>query len=139
MLQHIRSMIASLLGTQSATPLSERTSEPTLTEEFSVVGFDRDGEPVIKKWSDGSIWFQFEAMPPFFAEERGTMDDFDDIEQELRSALGVAVEQEDREVFVIRDPAPDTVERARAWLGNFHDREGARGDGSVAPPDGPRP
>src|SRR5690349_366062 len=54
--------------------------DPTLVESIPVKGFDPDGEPVIKKWSDGTLQIHFEAMPPFFAEDQGTERQFDNFE-----------------------------------------------------------
>lgn len=90
--------------------------QPTLIEEITVNGFDPDGEPVIKKWSNGSLWIQFEAMPPFFAKDEGTENDFEEFETKIQDSLGVTVHRDDREVFVIKRPKPDTAEKVKAWL-----------------------
>jgi len=116
----IGSLIASTLsifgcGKPAASP-KQAAPEPTVIEQISVSGFDPDGEPVIKKWSDGSIWIHFEAMPPFFAEDDGTASDFANFEVKIQQALGVPVRRDDREVFVIVSPEPDTAEKAKAWL-----------------------
>ena len=102
-------------GKPAASP-EQATPEPGVIEQISVSGFDRDGEPVIKKWSDGSIWIHFDAMPPFFAEDEGTETDFEKFEVKIQQALGVPVRRDDREVFVIAEPEPDTAEKAKAWL-----------------------
>jgi hypothetical protein len=109
---------------QTATPPNQNSGEPTLIEEISVNGFDPDGEPVIKKWSDGSLWIHFEAMPPFFAEDDGTEQDFENFETRIQEALGVAVQRDVREVFVIKKPNPDTAEKAKTWLESYR-RDGA--------------
>ena len=125
----VGSILASVLSLcgcgQGPQPAPSEQDEPTLIEEIRVTGFDADGEPVVKKWSDGSLWPHFEAMPPFFAEENGTESEFDTFESKVQEALGVAVIREDREVFVIPNPAPDTAEKAKAWLEGFHKRNGA--------------
>jgi hypothetical protein len=122
----IGSLIASILSLcgcgQSAAPPRQGSPEPTLIEEISVSGFDSDGEPVIKKWSDGSIWIHFEAMPPFFAEDNGTEAEFENFETKIQEALGVPVRRDDREVFVIADPKPDTGAKAKAWLEAYRDK-----------------
>ena len=114
------SMLASLLSIcgcgQPSPPPNERADEPTLIEEIAVSGFDPDGEPVIKKWSDGTLSIHFEAMPPFFAEDDGTENEFEEFELKIQDAIGVAVLRDDREVFVIRQPTPDTAEKAKVWL-----------------------
>ncbi|MEW4491082.1 hypothetical protein AB1L42_23600 [Thalassoglobus sp. JC818] len=90
--------------------------QPSVIEEIAVAGFDPDGEPVIKKWSDGTISIQFEAMPPFFAEDEGTEEEFENFESKIQESLGVDVRRDDRELFVIEKPNPDTAEKAKAWL-----------------------
>lgn len=123
----IGSMIASLLslcgcGHDSSPPAAQ--DEPTLIEEMKVTGFDADSEPVLKRWSDGSLWIHFEAMPPFFAEDNGTESEFETFETKIQDALGVPVVREDREVFVIQNPNPDTAEKAKSWLEGFHENKG---------------
>ena len=133
----IGSLIASAVsifgcGKPAASP-EQATPEPEVIEQISVSGFDRDGEPVIKKWSDGSIWIHFEAMPPFFAEDEGTHADFENFEVKIQQALGVPVRRDDREVFVIAKPEPDTAEKAKASLEAYRKKraepkdEGERG------------
>lgn len=90
--------------------------EPTVVERISVSGFDHEGEPVIKKFSDGTISIHFEAMPPFFAEDEGTESEFEGFETTIQKALGVPVRRDDREVFTITNPKPDTAKKAKAWL-----------------------
>jgi hypothetical protein len=106
--------------TPPSSPPPAADDEPTVVEEISVTGFDVDGEPVIKKWSDGSLWIHFQAMPPFFSEDDGTEARFETFENDVQKALGVPVVREDREVFVIPDPEPDTVQKAKDWLEGFH-------------------
>ena len=103
----------SLCGCGQRWSLPAAHDEPTLTEEIKVTGFDADGEPVIKKWSNGSLWIHFEAMPPFFAEDKGTESEFAKFETKVQDALGVPVVREDRDVFVIQNPTPDTAEKAK--------------------------
>jgi hypothetical protein len=103
-------------------PTPDNEAKPSILEEVSINGFDPDAEPVIKRWSDGAVEVRFEAMPPFFAEEAGTESDFDSFETKLQVALGVVVQRQDREVFVISEPKSDTVSKAKAWLESYHDR-----------------
>ena len=63
-------------------------------------------------------------MPPFFAEENGTESEFESFELKVQDELGVPVVREDRDVFVIRNPAPDTAEKAESWLEHFHKYNG---------------
>jgi hypothetical protein len=113
--------LLSLCGCGQSPPAAQNdNAELILIEETQVSGFDPDGEPVIKRWSDGSIWIHFEAMPPFFSEEDGTESEFDEFELIVQNAIGVTVKREDREVFVIQNPDTDTVEKVTSWLGGFH-------------------
>jgi len=105
-------------GKPPAAPKEDAT-KPTVIENISVSGFDREGEPVIKKWSDGSISIHFEAMPPFFAEDEGTESDFEKFEAKIQEALGVPVRRDDREVFIITNPKSDTAEKVKAWLETY--------------------
>lgn len=108
--------LLSLIGCGQAQPVSVDAGERSIVEEIPVVGFDKEGEPVIKRWSDGSLSIHFEAMPPFFAEDNGTQKQFEQFETKLEAALGVAVTQDDREVFMIKNPKPDTAANAKKWL-----------------------
>jgi hypothetical protein len=123
----IQSLMASLLSICGcglpAAPVNKKGDEPKVIEEIAVHGFDPDGEPVIKKWSDGKLWIHFEAMPPFFAEDRGNEQDFEDFEVKFQNVLGVPVRRDDREVFVIDNPKHDTAEIARAWLEAYRKNE----------------
>jgi len=55
-------------------------------------------------------------MPPFFAENEGTEADFENFETKVQEALGVPVRRDDREVFIIANPNPDTAQKAKEWL-----------------------
>jgi len=44
---------------------------------------------------------------------------FADFDKQLETALGVRVEWEDREFFLIRKPTSDTVAKARVFLENY--------------------
>ena len=119
----IASAVSYFGGGKPAASPKQAAPEPTVIEQISVSGFDPDGEPVIKKWSDGSIWIHFEAMPPFFAEDDGTAADFENFEVKIRQALGVLVRRDDREVFVIVNPEPDTADDAKAWLEAYREEK----------------
>ena len=112
--------VASLFGCSQAQPPAAPASQ--VAEELEVSGFDPDGEPVIRTSQDGSITIVFEAMPPFFAEENGTEADFEKFEETMSQQLGLPVEREDREVFIIRKAPAGTAERIRQWLSTFHER-----------------
>jgi hypothetical protein len=122
-----KTLIASILSIcgcgQPVAPAQQRNPAPTILEEIAISGFDPEGEPVIKKWSDGSLWIHFQAMPPFFSEDNGTEAEFANFESKIRQALGVAVRRDDREVFVITNPNPDTAAKAKEWLEAFRKKD----------------
>ena len=92
-------------------------------EVIRVKGFDAEGEPMIEKRSDGSVWIHFQAMPPFFAEHAGTESEFENFQEQLQNAIGVAVRRDDREIFIIENPTRETSQQAKAWLESFHSKQ----------------
>lgn len=122
----IATLLASLLALfgcgKIKKPAEPESGGATVVEEIPIKGFDSEAEPVIKKWSDGTIWLHFEAMPPFFAEAQGREADFRDFEQQIQRALGVPVTRIDREIFAIQSPLKDTAAKAKSWLEAFHNR-----------------
>ena len=56
-------------------------------------------------------------MPPTWAEAQPEA--FDTFDQQLQEAIGVPVVWEDRELFLIEEPAHDTVERIKTFLQTF--------------------
>jgi hypothetical protein len=91
-------------------------------EPITVTGFDSDGEPEIRAGDNGAIEIMFNFMPPM----NGTPDAspemdafFDRFETVLADALGVEVVRDDRELFIIPKPEPDTVARAKGYLESF--------------------
>src|SRR5436309_11858472 len=102
-----------LAGCQGENPAKPKGKEAspmspaTVLRTIPVTGFDPDGEPEIRVMSDGTLFIVFNFMPPSFAEndEKG----FVDFDKQLEKALGVPVHWEDREFFLIRNPANDTA------------------------------
>ncbi len=92
-------------------------AQPTIVKKTTVVGFDPAGEPEIREMSDGSLSIVFNFMPPSYAEDDEKS--FADFEKQIEKAVKVPVVREDREVFLIRKPANDTVEKARKFLEGF--------------------
>ncbi len=86
-------------------------------EIVTVTGFDPEGEPQVRILSDGSLRVVFEFMPPSWAEDAPNR--FNDFDRQLADAVEVPVVWEDREVFLIVQPAPDTVERIRRFLESY--------------------
>lgn len=77
-------------------------------------GFDPQGEPEIREMSDGSLQLWFNFMPPSFAPDDDKR--WASFDKDLARELGVAVVQDDREVFLIRAPRADTIERLKRYL-----------------------
>jgi hypothetical protein len=108
-------------------PVDAAPVEPTddagseIVEVLPLSGFDPKGEPRIERMRDGSLVVVFNFMPPSWADD----DDaprFEQFDRELARMIGVRVEWDDRERFVIPRPKPDTVERLRVYLGRFRSR-----------------
>ena len=91
--------------------------EPVRTVPVS--GFDPEGEPVIEELSDGSLRVMFEFMPPSYAEDETELGPFETFDEQMQQAIGVPVQWEDRELFLIRNPKPDTLERLQKFLQNY--------------------
>jgi hypothetical protein len=86
---------------------------------IKLTGFDPAGEPVIRLMADGSIYVVFNFMPPSYISNEQGLGPFEDFDKQLERAAGVAVEWEDREFFLIRQPKPDTVERVRKFVEEY--------------------
>ena len=94
-------------------------NDATIVTESTMSGFDEDGEPVIRSMSDGSLQIHFQAMPPFFAEDAGIGAQFDDFRARIEAVAGCPVDQDDRELFIIKSPGADTATKIKAWLENY--------------------
>lgn len=123
-----RSLIASLLAGAASLFGCSKNDPPAaapsrVSQELTVTGFDADGEPVVRVMDDGSINIVFEAMPPFFAEDNGTEAEFEKFEDVISKQIGLPVDREDREVFVIRNAPAGAAEQIKEWLATFHQGE----------------
>jgi hypothetical protein len=88
-------------------------------QTIKLKGFDPKGEPVIRVMADGSLLIVFNFMPPSFIPEDQGLGPFADFDKQLERAAGVPVVWDDREVFVIQQPKPDTVERVRKFIEGY--------------------
>ena len=86
----------------------------------TIKGFDRNGEPELRAGENGALEIVFNFMPPQTAagEERSP-DLFENFEKTLSTHLAVNVLRDDREIFLIPKPSPDTAARAAAYLSSF--------------------
>src|SRR5262245_12738172 len=88
-------------------------------QEIPLSGFDPEGEPVIRVMGDGSLYLVFNLMPPSFVPDEDGLGPFADFDKQLERAAGVPVEWEDREIFLIRQPGPLTIERIRQFVETY--------------------
>jgi hypothetical protein len=61
----------------------------------------------------------FNFMPPSFVPEDQDLGPFADFDKQLERAAGVPVVWDDREVFVIQQPKPATIERVRKFIEGY--------------------
>jgi hypothetical protein len=86
-------------------------------------GFDSDGEPELRYGEQGRLEIMFNFMPPLNgAADANPHPIFETFEVVLASALGVDVIRDDRELFIIPNPQPDTMSRAQVYLETFWSR-----------------
>ncbi len=87
---------------------------------IAVEGFDQLGEPEINVYDDGHIEIMFNFMPAHNAAGEPAKDHvFDIFDKWLEYKLGVPVQWEDRELFIIPKPNTDTAEKLKACLETF--------------------
>jgi hypothetical protein len=89
---------------------------------IKLTGFDPKGEPIIRVMRDGSLLIVFNFMPPSFVPEDQDLGPFADFDKQLERAAGVPVVWDDREVFVIQQPRPDTIERVRKFIEGYRSK-----------------
>jgi hypothetical protein len=85
-----------------------------------IKGFDSDGEPELRDGENGALEIMFNFMPPLNGQTDPNMHPiFDKFETLLALALQVEVLRDDRELFIIPKPRPDTAGRAKLFLDSF--------------------
>jgi hypothetical protein len=85
-------------------------------EAYTIEGFDptTNWNPTVVKVKDGTIKIEFPEFPPDVVYAHGGDDGdghahtFEDI---IAKAIGADVYQEDRELFIIEYPLPDTMDK----------------------------
>lgn len=89
-------------------------------EEYKLIpvnGFDKDGEPEVKKFDDGHIEIMFNFMPPLNRQSEAKDSAYwDSFEKTLSTHLGVEVDRDDRELFIITKPKKSTAEKLKLYL-----------------------
>ena len=86
-----------------------------ISQEILLSGFDPEGEPIIRVMGNGSLIVVFEFMPPSWA-EGGWLEGF---EVEMANAVGADVLWDDREVFIIQNPAAESLNKLRAFVNSY--------------------
>ncbi len=89
------------------------------TQTITLNGFDPAGEPEITQAHNGQITILFNFMPPSDAQEAPASWAFDSLDMRLEHALDCPVLWEDREVFVLPETKPDTLNRLIAYLTGY--------------------
>jgi hypothetical protein len=103
----------------TAPPANGANRMGKVKQEIPLSGFDPKGEPVIRAMADGSLYVVFNFMPPSYVPDEDGLGPFEDFDKQLELAAGVPVEWEDREFFLIRQPAPGTIERVRRFIEGY--------------------
>lgn len=80
----------------------------------------------IESWSDGSLRLRLPLMPPSWATRE---DGFDSFQQRLQEVIGTKVDGLDKELFLVRAPHANTVERISAFLLELRDAARRRSPG----------
>lgn len=87
-------------------------------DSVAVIGFDPADEPRILVQPDGSVHVAFGFMPPSDAEDREAYFTAR-FQQQMEESIGVGTTWEDRELFAIPAPKPDTVSRLVRFLETY--------------------
>jgi predicted DNA-binding WGR domain protein len=101
----------------------DQDSDYDVTQVIELSGFDADGEPELRMMKNGQLHVVFNFMPPSDCEDEEAFDSFD---EEMAQAIGVDVEWEDREVFLIAAPQADTLARVAAFIADYRKNQGVR-------------
>lgn len=94
------------------------TSDPAALPPIR--GFDRSGEPELRREEGGALALVFNALPPVSDSGRARSPEiFEGFEAALSAACGARVMRDDRETFLVEKPAPDTAARLADYLSRF--------------------
>jgi hypothetical protein len=116
----VMASLAALLGASLGACGPALANEPPMPEPITVTGFDSYGEPEIRNADGGALHIMFNFMPPLNgSDDYNPHPVFETFEKVLQAELGVDVVRDDRELFIIAKPKPDTAARAKAFLETF--------------------
>jgi hypothetical protein len=102
--------------------LRDRGESEDVQRTIPLAGFEPGAEPVLREMRDGSLLLVFAFIPPRVTEgqpAKARRFNLDAFGGEVERAAGVPVTWDDKEVFVVRRPRGDTVEKIRGFLQNF--------------------
>jgi hypothetical protein len=85
-------------------------------EVIIIKGFDPAGEPTISVQTDGSLQVAFNFMPPSYMDNPDDLGVFSRFDAEMQAFIGVPVQWDDREIFVISAPKKDTIKKITEFL-----------------------
>jgi hypothetical protein len=88
--------------------------------KIEIIGFEESSEPEIRIYKDGHIKLIFSYMPPLNSEIG--VDNFEyweSFENVLSEHLDVLITRDDDEIFIIKYPEEDTVEKLKIFLENY--------------------
>ena len=88
-------------------------------DNIPLSGFDAKGEPEIRVIEEGQLHIFFNFMPHSHVTDPNDAE-YDDFAEQMAAAIGVEVEQEDREVFVVYDASRATIDKISAFISNYH-------------------
>jgi hypothetical protein len=102
--------------------LRDRGQSGDVRATVTLSGFEPGAEPVLREMRDGSLLLVFAFMPPRVTEgdpAKARRFDLNTFGAEVERAAGVPVAWDDKEVFVVKRPRGDTIERIRGFLQNY--------------------
>lgn len=95
----------------------------TIVKTEKLSGFDSEGEPEIIFLANGNLRVAFQFMPPHFVQDNRdarNLGRYANFDKDMSRAIGIPVIWEDRELFYIENPQPDTTERIRKFVAGYH-------------------
>jgi hypothetical protein len=92
-----------------------------------LAGFEPEAEPVLREMRDGSLLLVFAFLPPRVIEDqpaKAKRFDLHTFGEAVKKAAGVPVVWDDKEVFVVKRPRGNTIEKLRKFLQNYWKADG---------------
>ena len=102
--------------------LRDRGESDSVKATHTSAGFERVAEPVLREMRDGSLLLIFAFIPPLAIEDnpaKAKRFEMATFGKEIEKAAGGPVIWDDKEIFVVRHPQSDTIERIQQFLLNY--------------------